>query len=82
MQGWRDLVLISRGHHEVVRIGRRGRGQLWGCRSRRHFIDGRLKKGSGELVGVDYAQLAPEGEARTYLLARFGVTTDEMLAGL
>ena len=37
----------------------------------------------GELVGVDYAQLAREGEAsRTYLLARFGVTTDEMLAGL
>ena len=47
------------------------------------FIDGRVKKWGGELVGVDYAQLAREGEAsRTYLLERFGVTTDEMRAGL
>ena len=47
------------------------------------FIDGRVKKCGGELVGVDYAQLAREGEAsRTYLLERFGVTTDEMRAGL
>ena len=46
------------------------------------FIDGRVKKWGGELVGVDYAQLAREGEAsRTYLLERFGVTTDEMRAG-
>jgi hypothetical protein len=45
------------------------------------FID-RVKK-RGELVGVDYAQLAREGEAsHTYLLERFGVTTDEMRAGL
>ena len=44
--------------------------------------DGRVKKWGGELVGVDYAQLAREGEAsRTYLLKRFGVTTDEMRAG-
>lgn len=41
-----------------------------------------VKKWGGELVGVDYAQLAREGEAsRTYLLKRFGVTTDEMRAG-
>jgi 5-methylthioadenosine/S-adenosylhomocysteine deaminase len=47
------------------------------------FIDGRVKKWGGELVGVDYAQLAREGEAsRTYLLARFGVPTDEMRAAL
>ena len=47
------------------------------------FIDGRVKKWGGELVEVDYAQLAREGEAsRTYLLKRFGVTTDEMRAGL
>jgi hypothetical protein len=46
------------------------------------FID-RVKKWGGELVGVDYAQLAREGEAsHTYLLERFGVTTDEMRAGL
>jgi len=45
------------------------------------FID-RVKK-RGELVGVDYAQLAREGEvSHTYLLERFGVTTDEMRAGL
>jgi hypothetical protein len=37
----------------------------------------------GELVGVDYAQFAREGEAsHTYLLERFGVATDEMGAGL
>jgi hypothetical protein len=47
------------------------------------FIDGGVKKWGGELVGVDYAQLAREGEAsRTYLLARFGVPTDEMRAAL
>ena len=47
------------------------------------FIDGRVKKWGGELVEVDYAQLAREGEAsRTYLLERVGVTTDEMRAGL
>jgi hypothetical protein len=34
-------------------------------------------------VGVEFAQLAREGDAsRTYLLERFGVTTDEMYAGL
>jgi hypothetical protein len=33
------------------------------------FIDGSVKKWDGELVGVNYAQLAREGEAsRTYLL--------------
>ena len=38
------------------------------------FIDGMVKKWGGELVGVDYAQLAREGEAsRAYLLERFGV---------
>jgi hypothetical protein len=37
----------------------------------------------GELIGVDYARLAGEGEAsRGYLLERFGVTTHEMRAGL
>jgi hypothetical protein len=42
-----------------------------------------VKKWGGELVGVDYAQLAREGEAsRAYLLKRFGVTTDEMRAGV
>jgi hypothetical protein len=47
------------------------------------FIDGRVKKQGGELVGVDYAQLAREGEAsRMYLGERFGVTTDEMRSGL
>ena len=46
------------------------------------LIDGRVKKWAGELVWVDYAQLARECEAsRTYLLERFGVTTDEMRAG-
>ena len=46
------------------------------------FID-RVKKWGGELVGVDYAQLAREGEAsHRYLLERFGVATDEMRAGL
>ena len=47
------------------------------------FIDGAVRKWGGELVGVDYPQLALAGEAsRTYLLERFGVTTDEMRAGL
>jgi hypothetical protein len=42
-----------------------------------------VKKCGGELVGVDYAQLARDGEAsRMCLLERFGVTADEMLAGL
>jgi hypothetical protein len=42
-----------------------------------------VNKWSGELVGVDYAQRAREGEAsRRYLLERFGVRTDEMRAGL
>jgi hypothetical protein len=46
------------------------------------FIDGSEKKWGGELVGVDSAEFAREGEAsRTYLLERFGVTTDEMRAG-
>jgi 5-methylthioadenosine/S-adenosylhomocysteine deaminase len=46
-------------------------------------VDGRVKKWGGELVGVDYAQLAREGQAsRTYLLERFGVTTDQMRGGL
>jgi hypothetical protein len=50
--------------------------------STRCFID-RVKKWGGELVGVDYAQLARECEAsRRYLLERFGVATDEMRAGL
>jgi hypothetical protein len=44
---------------------------------------GMVKKWGGELVGVDYAQLAREGEAsRAYLLERFGVTTDEICACL
>jgi hypothetical protein len=47
------------------------------------FIDGRVKQQGGELVAVDYAQLAREGEAsRMYLGERFGVTTDEMRSGL
>ena len=47
------------------------------------FIDGSEKKWGGELVGVDSAEFAREGEAsRTDLLERFGVTTDEMRAGL
>jgi hypothetical protein len=47
------------------------------------FIDGMVKQWGGELVGVDYTQLAREGEAsRAYLLERFGVTTDEIRAGL
>jgi hypothetical protein len=47
------------------------------------FIEGRVKKWGGELVGVDYAQLARECEAsHTYLLKRCGVTTDEMRARL
>jgi hypothetical protein len=42
-----------------------------------------VNKWGGELVGVDYAQLAREGEAsRRYSLQRFGVTTDEMRAAL
>ena len=72
-----------RGHHEVVRIRRRGRRQLRGCRVDTVFIDGMVKQWGGELVGVDYTQLAHEGEAsRAYLLERFGVTTDEIRAGL
>ena len=47
------------------------------------FIDGAVKKWGGELVGVDYAQLARDGEqSRAYLLERFGVTTDDIRAGL
>ncbi len=47
------------------------------------FIDGSETKWGGELVGVDYAQLAREGEAsRTYLLERFGVPADQIRAGL
>jgi hypothetical protein len=73
----------GRGHHDVVRIRRRGRRQLRGCRVDTVFIDGMVKKWGGELVGVDYAQLAREGEAsRAYLFERFGVTTDEIRAGL
>jgi hypothetical protein len=42
-----------------------------------------VNKWGGELVGVDYAQLAREGGAsRRYLLERFGVRTDGMRAGL
>ncbi len=47
------------------------------------FVDGKVKKWGGELVGVNYDQLAREGEAsRTYLLEQFGVTTDGLHVGL
>ena len=47
------------------------------------FIDGRVKKWGGELVGVDYAQLAREVRPRASTCSSdFGVTTDEMRAGL
>ena len=47
------------------------------------FVDGKLKKWGGELVGVDYDALVREGEAsRSALLERFGATTDDIRAGL
>jgi cytosine/adenosine deaminase-related metal-dependent hydrolase len=47
------------------------------------FVDGRLRKWAGELVGVDYAALAREGErSRDRLLAAIGVSADEVRAGV
>jgi 5-methylthioadenosine/S-adenosylhomocysteine deaminase len=47
------------------------------------LIDGKIKKWGGELVGVDYEALARNGEAsRGYLLERYGVTEDDIRAGL
>jgi cytosine/adenosine deaminase-related metal-dependent hydrolase len=47
------------------------------------FIDGRVKKWAGELVGIDYEALVREGEAsREYLLEAFGGSLDEARAGL
>jgi cytosine/adenosine deaminase-related metal-dependent hydrolase len=47
------------------------------------FVDGKVKKWGGELVGVDYDALAHQGEAsRAALLERFGATTDDIRAGL
>jgi 5-methylthioadenosine/S-adenosylhomocysteine deaminase len=47
------------------------------------FVDGKVKKWGGELVGVDYDELVREGEAsRAALLERFGATTDDIRAGL
>ena len=47
------------------------------------LIDGKMKKWGGELVGVDYEALARNGEAsRSYLLERYGVTEDDIRAGL
>jgi len=47
------------------------------------FVDGKVKKWGGELVGVDYDALARQGEAsRAALLERFGTTTDDIRAGL
>jgi hypothetical protein len=56
----------------------------YGGRGRRHGVHRRQgDQVGGELIGVDYARLAREGEAsRTCRLERFGVTTDEMRAGL
>ena len=84
MEGWRDLVLIALdevttrlcGSDVAAVVNYGGTAAIDTV-----FIDGRVKKWGGELVGVDYAQLAREGEAsRTCLLERFGVTTDEMCA--
>jgi 5-methylthioadenosine/S-adenosylhomocysteine deaminase len=82
MQGWRDLVLIGLDEctmrlcgSDVAAVVNYGGAAAVDTM----FIDDKVKKWRGELVGVDYAQLAPEGEAsRRYLLERFGVTTDEM----
>ncbi|XPP27910.1 MAG: amidohydrolase family protein [Leucobacter sp.] len=47
------------------------------------FIDGRLRKWAGRLVGVDYEALAREGErSRDRLLAAIGIDTDEVRAGV
>ena len=47
------------------------------------IIDGKIKKWGGELVGVDYEALARSGEAsRSYLLDRYGVTEEDIRAGL
>ena len=47
------------------------------------FIDGKIKKWGGELVGVDYDALARSGEqSRSYLLERYGVAEDDIRAGL
>jgi 5-methylthioadenosine/S-adenosylhomocysteine deaminase len=86
MEGWRDLVLIALDEvttrlcgSDVAAVVNYGGAAAVDT----VFIDGRVNKWGGELVGVDYAQLAREGEAsRRYSLQRFGVTTDEMRAGL
>ncbi|SFS15544.1 Cytosine/adenosine deaminase [Microbacterium sp. cf046] len=47
------------------------------------IIDGKIRKWGGELVGVDYDALARSGEAsRSHLLERYGVTEDDIRAGL
>lgn len=47
------------------------------------FVDGRLRKWAGSLVGVDYAALAEEGErSRDRLLAAIGISIDEVRAGV
>ena len=59
-----DLVLIALDEVTTWLCGsrRRGRRQLWGGAAvDTVFIDGRVKKWGGELVGVDDAQLAPRG---------------------
>jgi 5-methylthioadenosine/S-adenosylhomocysteine deaminase len=81
MEGWRDLVLIALDEvttrlcgSDVAAVVNYGGAAAVDT----VFVDGRVKKWGGE-----FAQLAREGEAsRTYLLERFGVTTDEMYAGL
>lgn len=47
------------------------------------FIDGKVRKWGGELVGVDYDRLARDGEAsRAHLVERYGVTMEDVRAGL
>lgn len=47
------------------------------------FIDGKVRKWGGELVGVDYDRLTRDGEAsRAYLVERYGVTMDDVRAGI
>lgn len=47
------------------------------------LVDGKVKKWGGELVGVDYEELAREGEAsRAYLLEKFGATEQDIRRGL
>jgi 5-methylthioadenosine/S-adenosylhomocysteine deaminase len=85
MEGWRDLVLIALDEVTTTLCGSDVAAVVnyGGAAAVDTVFNDRVKKWGGELVGVDYAQLAREGEAsRTYLLERFGVTTDEMRAGL